>query len=110
FFFPSIHQLINWEKIPESLDKELQRVTASSKAEKRYADKLYKVWLVSGEEMWVLIHIEIQSQYEEEFPQRMYIYNYRAFDLNQKPVISLAILGDERADWQPESYNHNIGG
>ncbi|MEE6160049.1 hypothetical protein U9R62_01475 [Cylindrospermopsis raciborskii DSH] len=31
FFFPSIHQLINWEKIPESLDKELQRVTASSK-------------------------------------------------------------------------------
>ncbi|PNJ92641.1 hypothetical protein CEP13_14660, partial [Cylindrospermopsis raciborskii C03] len=56
FFFPSIHQLINWEKIPESLDKELQRVTASSKAEKRYADKLYKVWLVSGEEMWVLIH------------------------------------------------------
>ncbi|PNJ93283.1 hypothetical protein CEP15_14960, partial [Cylindrospermopsis raciborskii C07] len=58
FFFPSIHQLINWEKIPESLDKELQRVTASSKAEKRYADKLYKVWLVSGEEMWVLIHIE----------------------------------------------------
>ncbi|MGJ0604818.1 hypothetical protein [Cylindrospermopsis raciborskii] len=37
-------------------------------------------------------------------------YNYRAFDLNQKPVISLAILGDERADWQPESYNHNIGG
>ena len=110
FFFPSIHQLINWEKIPESLDKELQRVTASSKAEKRYADKLYKVWLVSGEEMWVLIHIEIQSQYEEEFPQRMYIYNYRAFDLNQKPVISLAILGDERADWQPESYNHSLGG
>ena len=108
FFFPSIHQLINWEKIPESLDKELQRVTASSKAEKRYADKLYKVWLVSGEEMWVLIHIEIQSQYEEEFPQRMYIYNYRAFDLNQKPVISLAILGDERADWQPESYNHSL--
>ena len=28
FFFPSIHQLINWEKIPESLDKELQRITA----------------------------------------------------------------------------------
>ncbi|EFA69792.1 hypothetical protein [Cylindrospermopsis raciborskii] len=25
-------------------------------------------------------------------------------------MISLAILGDERADWQPESYNHNIGG
>ena len=26
--------------------------------------------------MWILIHIEIQSQYETDFPQRMYIYNY----------------------------------
>ena len=26
----------------------------------------------------------------------MYIYNYRAFDLYHQPVISLAILGDDR--------------
>jgi hypothetical protein len=57
-----------------------------------------------------LIHIEIQSQYEENFPQRMYIYNYRAFDLYQKPVISLAILGDERVNWRPDSYNYTIAG
>ncbi|WP_435184610.1 hypothetical protein ACRYJJ_08170 [Cylindrospermopsis raciborskii G7] len=110
FFFPGIHQLIDWGKTPESLDKELQRITALSKTKRRFADKLYKVWLVSGEEIWVLIHIEIQSQYEEEFQKRMYIYNYRAFDLYQKPVISLAILGDEKADWKPESYNYSLGG
>ncbi|MFM7715223.1 MAG: hypothetical protein ACKO7A_21690, partial [Microcystis sp.] len=63
-----------------------------------------------GEEVWILIHIEIQSQYEENFPQRMYIYNYRAFDLYQKPVISLAILGDERVNWRPDSYNYTIAG
>ncbi len=57
-----------------------------------------------------MIHIEIQSQYEENFPQRMYIYNYRAFDLYQKPVISLAILGDERVNWRPDSYNYTIAG
>ncbi|MFN5969778.1 MAG: hypothetical protein ACK48H_07405, partial [Microcystis sp.] len=44
------------------------------------------------------------------FPQRMYIYNYRAFDLYQKPVISLAILGDERVNWRPDSYNYTIAG
>ena len=77
---------------------------------KRFADKLYKVWLLRGEEVWILIHIEIQSQYEENFPQRMYIYNYRAFDLYQKPVISLAILGDERVNWRPDSYNYTIAG
>jgi hypothetical protein len=40
----------------------------------------------------------------------MYIYNYRAFDLYQKPVISLAILGDERVNWRPASYNYTIAG
>ncbi|MFM6405965.1 MAG: transposase, partial [Microcystis sp.] len=103
-----VHQLIDWTKIPESLEKELKRITASAKTKKRFADKLYKVWLLRGEEVWILIHIEIQSQYEENFPQRMYIYNYRAFDLYQKPVISLAILGDERVNWRPDSYNYTI--
>jgi hypothetical protein len=110
FFFPEVHQLIDWTKIPESLEKELKRITASAKTKKRFADKLYKVWLLRGEEVWILIHIEIQSQYEENFPQRMYIYNYRAFDLYQKPVISLAILGDERVNWRPDSYNYTIAG
>ncbi len=110
FFFPEVHQLIDWTKNPESLEKELKRITASAKTKKRFADKLYKVWLLSGEEVWILIHIEIQSQYEENFPQRMYIYNYRAFDLYQKPVISLAILGDERVNWRPDSYNYTIAG
>ena len=51
-----------------------------------------------------------RSQYEENFSQRMYIYNYRAFDLYHKPVISLAILGDERVNWRPASYNYTIAG
>ncbi|GBL16360.1 hypothetical protein MTo_03683 [Microcystis aeruginosa NIES-1211] len=110
FFFPEVHQLIDWTKTPESLEKELKRITASAKTKKRFADKLYKAWLLEGQEVWILIHIEIQSQYEENFPQRMYIYNYRAFDLYQKPVISLAILGDERVNWRPDSYNYTIAG
>ncbi len=27
-----------------------------------------------------------------------------------KPVISLAILGDERVNWRPDSYNYTIAG
>ena len=30
FFFPEVHQLIDWTKVPESLEKELQRITASA--------------------------------------------------------------------------------
>jgi predicted nucleic acid-binding protein len=110
FFFPEVHQLIDWQKPTQSLEKELKRITASAKTQKRFADKLYQVWLLEGQEAWILIHVEIQSQYETDFPQRMYIYNYRAFDLYQKPVISLAILGDDRFNWRPACYNYTIAG
>jgi hypothetical protein len=43
FFFPEVHQLIDWTKTPESLEKELKRITASAKTKKRFADKLYSV-------------------------------------------------------------------
>jgi len=35
----------------------------------------------------------------------MYIYNYRAFDLYHKFVVSLAILGDTSSTWRPNSYH-----
>jgi hypothetical protein len=56
-----------------------------------------------------LIHIEVQSQEESVFPERMYIYHYRSFDIHKK-VISLAILGDDRPSWRPNSYSYELGG
>ena len=109
FFYPEIHQHIDWNKPPISLDKELEQITASAETEKRYADKLFQVWLLDEQEIWILVHVEIQSQYDQEFSQRMFIYNYRAFDLYHKPVISLAILGDESQSWRPNSYQYGLG-
>ena len=109
FFYPKIYEQIDWSKTPISLDKELEQITASSQTKKRYADKLFQVWLLNNEIIWILIHIEVQSQYDKQFPQRMFIYNYRSFDLFNKPVISLAILGDEDAKWRPNSYKYGIG-
>ena len=109
FFFSQVYQLIDWQQTPHSLDKELQQITASSETKKRFADKLYQVGLLDGREAWILIHIEIQSQYETDFAQRMYIYNYRAYDLYHKPVISLAVLGDESRSWRPSSYGYELG-
>ncbi|MBJ7297091.1 MAG: hypothetical protein JHC73_12420 [Dolichospermum sp.] len=110
FFFPEVHQLIDWTQTPRSLDKELQEITASSATEKRIADKLYQVWLLDKRVIWILIHIEIQSQYEVDSGERMYVYNYRSFDLYHKPVVSLAVLGDESNKWRPNTYNYAIGG
>ncbi|MFM7189997.1 MAG: hypothetical protein ACKOX2_04140, partial [Microcystaceae cyanobacterium] len=110
FFFPVINQQVDWSIPPQSLDKELQQITVSSDAEKCIADKLYQVWLLDHQEIWILIHVEIQSQYDASFPRRMYVYNYRAFDLYQKPVVSLAILGDERPNWRPNHFRYGLAG
>jgi hypothetical protein len=59
---------------------------------------------------WLLIHLEVQGQYEANFAQRMFVYNYRIFDRFRRPVISLAILGDERPSWRPQSYSYGQGG
>ncbi|MBF2056481.1 MAG: DUF4351 domain-containing protein [Cyanobacterium sp. T60_A2020_053] len=93
-----------------SLDKELQKITADSDDTKRLVDKLFKVWLKDNQEVWILVHIEVQSQYDTSFNERMFIYHYRTFDLYRKPVISLAILGDEREKWRPSTYNYQLGG
>lgn len=110
FFFSDIHEQVDWQKQPISLDKELEQITASAETEKRFADKLFRVWLLDNQEIWILIHIEIQSQYDNKFAQRMFIYNYRAYDLYNNPVVSLAILGDERRSWRPNSFKYGLKG
>lgn len=72
FFFPEAHRDIRWERGYEFLDKELQRVVRDAELGKRLADKLVKVWRRDGEEVWVLIHIEVQGQVEAGFAERMF--------------------------------------
>jgi hypothetical protein len=96
FFFPQIHDDIDWSRGYDFLDQELRQVVRDAELGKRLADKLVKVWKLSGEETWVLIHIEIQNQEEGQFSERIFIYYYRLRDKYNQPIASLAILGDER--------------
>jgi hypothetical protein len=110
FFFPRIEEEIDWERGYEFLDQEFRQVVREAETGKAYTDKLVKVWKRNGTEVWVLIHIEVQSQAQEEFPERMYIYNYRIYDRYRKPVVSLAILADERETWRPDGYREELWG
>jgi hypothetical protein len=111
FFFPQVRSLIDWTREPISLDQELQQIAPDAELGTRFADKLFQVWQRDGgEETWILVHIEVQSQVQPNFAERMYIYNYRAYDRHRKPVISLAILGDERPQWRPSEFGYRLGG
>jgi hypothetical protein len=110
FFFPQAHADIDWTRGYEMLDKELQPIVRPSKQGRRYVDKLVKVWLKSGQERWLLIHVEVQTWKEGDFPKRMHVYNHRIFDRYDREVISLAILADDDPDWRPSQYEYGRWG
>ena len=108
--FPEVHRQIDWSRGYESLDKEFQQVVRVAEIGRRYVDKLVKVWTKEGIECWVLIHIEVQTTRDAEFPQRMYVYNYRVFDRYNRPVASLAVLADDDPNRRPEDFRSNLFG
>jgi hypothetical protein len=108
--FPNIHKDIDWQRGYESLDMELREITRDAEIGNKVADKLVKVWLHTGEEVFVLIHIEIQTQYQKEFPKRMHVSNNRISDNYGREVVSLAVLGDDDPNWRPTRFAYSRWG
>jgi hypothetical protein len=110
FFFPDIHEEIDYELGYEFLDKEFEKVVREQEIGEKRADILVKVSLKNGEEKWLLIHVEVQGYYEQAFSKRMYIYNYRIFDRYGIDVVSLAILLDSSRSYRPSCYERRFKG
>jgi hypothetical protein len=109
-FFRQAHAAIDWTKPHTFLDQELRQIQREAEVGRQVVDKLVQVALLDGRDAWVLIHIEVQSQPEPNFAKRMFTYYYRLLDRFDRPVVSLAILGDERATWRPERYEADLWG
>lgn len=108
--FPKIYEQIDWQQGYSFLDKELQQISADAASGRRYADKLIKVFAQDGAETWVLIHVEIQGEPEDDFAQRMYTYQYRLRDRYQVDVVSLAVLADTNTRFRPSSFHYERWG
>jgi Domain of unknown function (DUF4351) len=110
FFFPDAYSQIDWSRGFTFLDGELQQITRESETGRLYVDKLVRVYLLDGSEHWVVIHVEVQSQKEDNFGQRVFTYFARLQDKFQRPVASLVILGDTDKDWLPSSHGSELFG
>ena len=73
-------------------------------------DLLVKVWLKNGRQQWMLLHVEVQHARVAHFAARLYRYNYRAFDVYGRPVITLAVLADAHPHWRPNHYEIDVPG
>ena len=107
---PEAAKAIDWSKGYEVLDKELSAITKDAQIGMRVVDKAIKVQLLAGGEFCVVFHIEVQGNWQLSFSQRMFIYNYRLFDLHNVPIISIAILVDDNVNWRPSSYHYEHWG
>ncbi|MBK8046895.1 MAG: hypothetical protein IPK16_07090 [Anaerolineales bacterium] len=104
FFFPAVYAAIDWTQKPEFLDKELHKSVPEAVTGRRTVDALVKVRTLAGVEEWLFIHIEVQSQVDPKFAERMFIYAYRLYDRHQQLVVSLAVLGDDSPNWRPAEF------
>ena len=104
FYFPEMSIKIDKSRGYAFLDQELAKIMRKSDSKKRRVDKLAKVYLQDQREIWILVHLEVQTYRDDEFAFRMYTYSYRIFDKYQKPVASLAILADPSPEFFPKSF------
>ncbi|NMC62839.1 MAG: Rpn family recombination-promoting nuclease/putative transposase [SAR324 cluster bacterium] len=77
---------------------------------KRIADILASVTLKDKSESWIAVHIEIQSQKDINFAERMYIYNHRIWERFKKEVFSIAVLTDPSLSWRPNRFSRGRWG
>ena len=110
FYFPDVYQEIDWAREFEFLDKELNYAVRVAGRGRRSVDKLARVYLKDGKDVWVLAHVEAQSQKEETFSERMFGCNTMLFATHRHTVASFAILGDPVLDWRPDCFGYSQWG
>ncbi len=102
--FPDIGAQLDFSVPPRFLDPELSQIAPDAPVGPLHADRLVSVKALSGEERWVYIHIEVQSQKDNAFEERMFGYHARIWDRFRRPITSLAVLGDTQPEWRPDQF------
>jgi hypothetical protein len=99
---PAAAAQVDWQRGIDSLETEMQKILPASQTGLKRIDKLFKVYLHSGEVRYY--HVEIQCWFDDNFEHRVYVYNSVAELHWGDPVDSLIILGDNDPAWLPGSY------
>jgi len=110
YFFSDYVDQIDFERGFEFLDTELQKLIPDNPGKKRHADKLIKMWLKNGKEIWFLAHIEIQGYRDALFAQRMYECGYRIRDKFHRQIAALAIYTDRNRNFHFKEYRETFWG
>ncbi len=106
FMHPDADNIFDFDREIEFLDKELEQLFPPEENQytPKLVDKLAKVYRNGGGEEWILIHIEVQGQYRNDFSKRMYQYFSRIFDKYDKPITAYAIFTEASKMVRPDTF------
>ncbi|WP_052738001.1 hypothetical protein [Bacillus sp. SA1-12] len=110
YFAADLYKEIDFLKEPEFLQQELFQEIIQEKMGRQVTDQIVKVYLKSGEEKWVLIHIEVQGDREPDFSKRMLRYYYRIFDRYDQDIVAIALLTDTSKSFRANQYHRSYQG
>ncbi|MFC5591412.1 Rpn family recombination-promoting nuclease/putative transposase [Sporosarcina soli] len=92
------------------MQQELFQKIMDKKKGRQWADQLVKVHLKDGEEKWVLIHVEVQSDNEKDFAERMFQYFYRIYDRYHKEIVAIAVMTSPHQSTFPTQFHYSYFG
>jgi hypothetical protein len=107
-YFPSVAASIDWRYPPQWMDRELSRILPRRRRRPKSVDLLAKVRLLSGEEQWILLHLEVQSDREANFEFRIFRYNSGLVWAFEQRVVTLVVLADLDEHWHPNQYTFQV--
>jgi hypothetical protein len=112
FFFPKLYAEIDWSLGNESLATELRKILPEAVAGKRVSDALVKAYATGEGEGRDprYVHVEVQCQAEDGFPNRLDQCNALCALRLGQPVVTVAILGDDSPTWRPGPFLFECGG
>lgn len=110
FFAPELYEHVDFTKEPDFLQQELFQEVVDKKKGRRMADQLVKVHFKDGKEKWILIHVEVQSENEVDFSERMFQYFYRIYDRYDRKIVALAIMTSPHQSTASQDFHYNYFG
>ncbi len=112
FFIPDADSIFDFGRKPQFLDKEMEQLFPPEGDEfsPKVVDKLVQVFTKDGGEEWILLHIEVQGQYQKDFSERMYRYYARIFDKYNRSITAFAIFTEASTKPRPDTYQREYLG
>jgi hypothetical protein len=107
FFYPTIHEKINWSKGCRILDAQLQSIKFDDMVKKPFIGKLLTFTWKSGESGAILLHV---TGGEDGLPAYLLRYHSQIYHLYDLLALPLVILTDDHPDWHPKHYEFSTGG